>query len=377
MIERPARHGLLEPAMETDRAVYLERQPGGAASSAPALAVIPGSWQLLAKLPVTAFAVVMATGIVSIAAAGAGQGLIAGFLRWIGAVTLVALLGLHAARVLLHRHVSAGEIGHPTTVFDPFSLVAALGVTAMALGPVLTNAALVGLWICAGMIWLTIAAATFGALVRHRGFGLIHFASGRWLLGVVSIESIAVLGVAAAMATHDSALAVIALVAWAAGIAVYPAIALTIVLRIHTRGWHAVDVTPDHWILMGALAICTLAGADLAATSTVFPSVQRSGIDAVVWTTWSCAGVLYVVLTAVSVRRWLVSSTARRADIRWWASVFPLGMYSACTFELFRVSNVAAQQDIATVTFWPALGAWVLAALMTLRAVARAVQAQA
>ena len=376
MIGHPARHGLLERAIETDGAVYRERQPQGASPQVPALEVIQGSpWEPLVKLPVTAFAVVMATGIVSIAAADAGQALAAGALRWAGTATLIALLGLHAARVLLHRRVSASEIAHPTTVFDAFSLVAAVAVTAVALGPVLTTAALVGVWIVAALVWLTIVAAMFGALVRHRSFGLVHFASGRWLLCVVSIESIAVLGVAATTATPDTALAVVALVAWAVGVAVYPAIALTIVVRIHTRGWSALDVTPDHWILMGALAICTLAGADLAATSNAFTGVERSELDAVAWATWGCAGVLYVVLAVVTVRRWMVSSAARQADIRWWASVFPLGMYSACTFELVRVSNVAVQHDIATVTFWPALGAWVLAALMSLRAVTRAVQA--
>jgi tellurite resistance protein TehA-like permease len=361
--------------METDRAVYPERQWEGEAARDSALRVIAGSpWQLLVQLPVTAFTLVMATGIVSIAAADAGQGWVAGVLRWVAAAALIVLLGLHAARALLHRHVSASEIAHPATVFDAFSLVAALAVTAVALGPALTNAALVVVWSCTALLWLAIVAATLGALVRHRGFGLVHFASGRWLLGVVSIESIAVLGVATSTATHDAALAGVALVAWAAGVAVYPAIALTIVMRIHTRGWHALDITPDHWILMGALAICTLAAAGLATSTGTFTSIERSGFAVVAWATWSCAGALYVLLAVVTVRRLAVSTAARHADIRWWASVFPLGMYSACTFELFRVSTFAAQRDIAAVTFWPALGAWALATMMSLRAITRTVR---
>lgn len=39
------------------------------------------------------------------------------------------------------------------------------------------------------------------------------------------------------------------------GVAIYPAIAVTVVMRLHGRGWHAADITPDHWILMGAPAI--------------------------------------------------------------------------------------------------------------------------
>jgi tellurite resistance protein TehA-like permease len=257
-------------------------------------------------------------------------------------------------------------------VFDAFSLVAALAVTAVALRPVPTDAAFVAVWCCAVIVWLSIVAATLAALVRHRSFGLVHFASGRWLLGVVSIESIAVLGVTASAATHNAAFSVVALGAWAAGVAAYPAIALTVVMRLRGRGWHTLDFTPDHWILMGALAICTLAGADLATSTTgAFTSSERSGLTAVAWATWSCAGALYVLLAVVTIRRWIVSSAGRRADIRWWASVFPLGMYSACTFALFRMTNIGALEDLAMVIFWPALAAWALAAWMSVRAVAR------
>ncbi len=322
----------------------------------------------------SAFTVVMATGIVSIAAGDTGQDVVAGVLRWVGAATFVLLLVLHGARVLVHRHVSAADVAHPTTVFDAFSLVAALAVTAVALRPALSDGALVAVWCCAVIVWLFVVAATLGALMRHRDFGLVHFASGRWLLGVVSIETIAVLGVATSAATHTAALAVVALVAWALGMAMYPAIALTIVMRIHGRGWHALDITPDHWILMGALAICTLAAVLLATPAGAFASAERSGLMAVAWATWSTACALYVVLAAVTVRRWIISATVRRPDIRWWASVFPLGMYAACTFELSGVTNSAAQRVLATVAFWPALGAWILAAWMTLRVVARTVQ---
>lgn len=331
--------------------------------------------QLLVKLPVSAFTVVMASGIVSIAAGDTGQDVIAGVLRWVSAATFVVLLCLHGARVLVHRQASTTDIAHPTTVFDAFSLVAALAVTAVAMQSVLSAGALVTVWCCAVVVWLSVVAATLGALVRHRSFGLVHFASGRWLLGVVSVESIAVVGAAASGATHNDAVSVMALVAWALGVAAYPAIALTVVMRLHGRGWHALDITPDHWILMGALAICTLAAADLAGASPgAFTSGERSGLAAAAWATWSVAGALYVVLAAVTIRRWTASSTARRADIRWWASVFPLGMYSACTFELFGVTSIDAQRVLATVTFWPALGAWTLAAWMSVRAVARTVQ---
>jgi tellurite resistance protein TehA-like permease len=352
-------------------------QPVQAAVSAgrgnPAVRVIDGSArQLLVKLPVSAFTVVMATGVMAIAAAGAGQDDLADVLRWAAVVMLSLLIGLHLTRVLLHRRVTAAELAHPTTAFDAFSIVAALTVTAMALSSVLISGAIIGVWGCAVLIWTVVVAATLGALVRHRRFGLVHFASGRWLLGVVSIESIAVLGVAASIDLHNAAISVAAVIAWAAGLVAYPAVALAIVVRLQRRGWHVIDLTPDHWILMGALAICTLATANVVSSATgMFAGGERSVLAAVTWATWACASAFYVVLAAVTIRRWGVSIAARQSNIHWWASVFPLGMYSACTVALFRMSDIGAQRDLAAVTFWLALGAWTLAACMSARTVTR------
>ncbi len=329
--------------------------------------------QLLVELPVSAFTVVMATGVMSIAAADAGQQALAGVLSWSAAAVLALMVGLHLMRALLHSQVIAAERRHPTTVFDAFSVVAALGVTALALSTELNGGELVAVWACAVLIWIVVVAATLGALVRYGRFGLIHFTSGRWLLGVVSIESIAVLGATTSTDLHSRALSVIAVIAWAGGVVAYPALALPIVVRLHRRGWHAVDLTPDHWILMGALAICTVAAATLATSTTGTASVggERWVVAAAAWATWACASALYLVLAAVTIRRSLVSVAAQQWNIHWWASVFPIGMYSACTFTILRLSDLNAQRDLAAVTFWLALAGWALAICLSARKVAR------
>ena len=121
---------------------------------------------------------------------------------------------------------------------------------------------------------------------------MVGFASGRWLLAVVSIESIAVLGTAVSVATESAVALGAALIAWVAGIVAYPVVAFVIAMRLHRRGWHPMDVTPDHWILMGALAICTLAATDLAvASQAVLPGLHPA-IAAVAWLTWIGAGTL-------------------------------------------------------------------------------------
>ena len=205
----------------------------------------------------------------------------------------------------------------------------------MAFAPQVAGSLLAVVWGGAVLLWLALASMVSRALFRNRGFGLVRFSSGRWLLGVVSIESVAVLGTSVFGATHSATASMGALIAWALGLVAYPLVALVIALRLRRRGWLAMDLTPDHWILTGALAICTLAATDLATSpgGELIRDIRGSAID-FAWVTWSGAGALYVLLAAATFRRWIVCSAARRSDIRWWASVFPLGMYSACTFGL-------------------------------------------
>jgi tellurite resistance protein TehA-like permease len=276
---------------------------------------------------------------------------------------------LWGASVIVHRRVRAPEFGHPTTVFDAFSIVAAVAVTAVALAVQLSGWALVVIWGGAVVLWLTIVALTLRVLVRHGGSDVVGYASGRWLLAVVAIESIAVLGAAVSVATQSAVASGAALIAWAAGVVAYPVVALVIAVRLHRRGWHSMDVTPDHWILMGALAICTLAATDLAIPSRVVIPGLHPAIAAAAWLTWIGAGTLYLLLAVTSFRRLIMWRVTRQSDIRWWAVVFPLGMYAACTFGLFHVTHVDALWVLASAIFWPALAAWVLAGLMTLRTI--------
>jgi tellurite resistance protein TehA-like permease len=331
-------------------------------------------WHPLAQLPAASFAAVMATGIVSVAADDASQLGVATLLRWLAVAMLGLLVGLHVTRAALHPHAAGGEVGHPSTVFDAFSIAAGLAVVGASVGTQVSAASLVAIWLGVVALWLGALLLAVRALCRHRRSGLVRFVSGRWLLAVVTTESIAVLGAVAAAAAHSRAIAVAALLSWVAGLALYPAVLLAIVTRLQRRGWHAVDLTPDHWIVMGALAISTLSAAGLlAGPKTGLIRTVHGSILIGAWVTWIGASALCPVLAVATLCRWLGSRTARRQDIRWWAVVFPLGMYSACTFALVSVARSDALQVLALATYWVALAAWLLVGLMSLFAVARTV----
>jgi len=45
-------------------------------------------------------------------------------------------------------------------------------------------------------------------------------------------------------------------------------------------------------------------------------------------------------------------------EVRRWATVFPVGMYAACSFDAARAVHAAAMHDFARVCVWIGLALW-------------------
>ena len=161
---------------------------------------------------------------------------------------------------------------------------------------------------------------------------------------VVATESIAVL---AARLSH----AELALVPFALGLALYVVVLVRFDLRqlVVGRG--------DHWIAGGALAIAALACARCAQST--------PGLHTLALAVWAAAVAWLPVLVVFELRR------ARRPfDERWWSTVFPLGMYAACSFAVGRVAGVNVLTRFADAWVWVAVAAWAVVAASTVRRLA-------
>ncbi len=189
----------------------------------PMPAFHPGpSW--LREFPSTAFAMVMATGIVSIAAHLLGYGIVGWLLLGINAVAWPALLAITLCRLLRYpRAVHADIVDHGR---GPgfLTLVAATAVLGSQLSAyrVLPQALpwLLGL---AGGLWLVVTYTFLAAMtIGQRKPGLHTGLNGTWLLLVVATESIAVLATAVSPVHGASApLDLLALAAWLLGGSLY------------------------------------------------------------------------------------------------------------------------------------------------------------
>jgi tellurite resistance protein TehA-like permease len=262
-----------------------------------------------------AFAVVMATGIVGVAARLEGIAPLGDALLACACATWLVLAMTLGPRSLRSFAVVAG-----TAVIGAYLLLWGEGELALAL------------WSLAATLGIAVALS-----VRKEATSS--------LLTIVAIESLAVL--AAALDRHrDASLRDPAIVLWALGLAVYPLVAG----RIVNSALEERRFSPTLWIVMGALAITTLAGAELV--------LDRRTLSAdVALATWAAAStaIPFLVLTELRVRRW-------RYEVARWSFVFPLGMYGVASRVLGSADGLDGLRTIGTVFFWIAFVAWLVTA---------------
>jgi len=267
------------------------------------------------KVDADAFAVVMATGILGSGARLEGIAPLADVL-----LACACLAWLVLVVVLRARSVRSFALVAGTAVIGADFLLAGQGTLALALWSLAAAP-----WLA---VWLTIRMEAFGSL-----------------LTIVATESLAVL--AAALDRHgDASLRLPALGLWALGLALYPLIAG----RVVRSSLRARRFEPTLWIVMGALAISTLAAAEL------FLDRHALGVD-VALATWSAAStaIPFLVVTDLLARRW-------RYEVARWSSVFPLGMYGVASRVLGSADELAGLRTIGTVFFGIALAAWLVTA---------------
>src|SRR5262245_64554894 len=153
------------------------------------------------------FALVMATGIISLAAHFLGLSPIAQVLFWVNMTAYVVLWALTALRLVYYRTQLLDDLTHHARGVTFLTTVAGtciLGDQFAILTPLMPVA--VGLW-CIGLALWTVLLYTFftAVTVREPKSPLETGINGAWLLVVVSTESICVLGtlVAPALAVTE------------------------------------------------------------------------------------------------------------------------------------------------------------------------------
>jgi tellurite resistance protein TehA-like permease len=312
------------------------------------------------------FALVMATGIVSLAAELVGYHTVALALLPLNALFYAVLVVLALARLALHRdRVVADLFDHGRSVgfFTVVAGTCVLGSELLLVGGLRTPALV--LWIAGIVLWLVITYTVFAVItVKAEKPALANGINGSWLLMVVAAQSVAVLGaqLVPGFESHRAELLLFCLVVWLGGGMLYLWIISLIFYRYTFFTLQPSDLAPPYWINMGAAAISTLAGAMLVLTAGHSPVVLEllpfvRGFTLMWWATatWWIPMLLILGVWRHGYRRFPL-----RYDPLYWGAVFPLGMYTVCTGRLARAIDAPYLFGISRVFVFVAFAAWAL-----------------
>lgn len=312
------------------------------------------------------FALVMATGIVSIASFLSGLQVVARLLLSLNLIAYVTLglLTLHRSRRYL-----------PDLLADLRSHVRAPGILTLVAGTctlgaqtvILTGNLTAGIsfLVLGVLLWAILMYAFFAAMIIHQPKpDLASGIHGGWLLAVVATQSISLLAalLAPRLGTGQEALLSLGLAMYLLGSPLYLLIASILLYRLMFFPLTPEEFTPPYWINMGATAITTLAGATLILAAPQWNLLEEilpflKGVTLLFWVagTWWIPLLVILEFWRHGCRRYPFCY-----DPRYWGVVFPLGMYTACSLQLAMATGLSFFAWIGRATIYIALLAWIL-----------------
>lgn len=354
--------------MDTDRALRKEAAPGVRQHPIldAAATLFPGY-----------FALVMATGVVSIACQLLGMRGLAVMLVAINWIAYPVLWALTFVRALRFRDLLFRDISDHQRAPGFFTIVASTCVLGTQNMVVLGAAGIASvLWWFGLLLWFVVMYTFFTAVTVRRGKPtLARGINGAWLIAAVSTQSVVVLrGVIDVAEAPPELIQFQVLAMFLIGCMLYLAIIPLIFYRLTFISLSREDFSPPYWINMGAVAITALAGSILVLRGETWPMITPllPFLRGFTFFFWAVASWWIPFLFALMAWRYIWMKDRFTYEPAVWGMVFPMGMYCTSTYQFGRAMGYGFLDPVPTVLVLVALSAWLLGMAGLLRRIGRA-----
>jgi tellurite resistance protein TehA-like permease len=310
------------------------------------------------------FAMVMSTGIISIASNLLGFKGIAYGLFYINLIAYATVLSLQVLRVKMFWSNLYNDLSNPRLSLVFFTTVAGTNVLGAQFVTVINQPEVAKIfWYFGIFLWTIVSLSTFSILFIKCDQRIEVVLHGGWLIATVGTQSVAVLGALLAPQFGGSSSFVMfsSFVWWMIGSFIYMVLITLIIYRLVFFKVSPDALVPPYWINMGALAITTLAGSILCINS---PKIGGPYADFLGFTKgltlffWSFGTWWIPFLIIIGVWKYIINKTPFKYSPLYWGMVFPLGMYTACTMRLSQAIQIPFIANISNYFIYAAYAAW-------------------
>jgi tellurite resistance protein TehA-like permease len=325
------------------------------------------------------FALTMATGVLATVTHRLGfKWVDVGFLA-IAVLSYVALLAANVVRLATYSAAFKNDFTNPLRGPGFFTAVVGTNVVANALISVENRLDLAWpLWIFSWVLWLAMMYGfSYGMITRKIKPTLENGINGAWLILVVATQSVSIAGSNLSQSSSDPAsMLFLSTCMFMLGAALYIFIIFLISYRLVFLPLEAKDFAPTYWVNMGAAAISALAGAELDKRANLWTANLHGQpvLQGFTMLFWIIATAWIPLLLMIGWWRHAEHKIPLHYDPQYWSLVFPLGMYTLCTYSIAARFDLSILRPIPYYFIWLALAAWTATAVGLVRQAVRAWQ---